>query len=172
LRRNTLELLAIASGVYIFFLLSLRSLVPEEITPSVTLLALPLIVLAVILVADLSYRATVPSSTLTQSGPKRFRARDVQFLSRQVEVAAGASQAYFETILLNRLRELMIDRVSLEMGIEKETVKRELADGRFGPALVRDPILYRLLYGSRPPRGAARLKMLRETIAKIEAWKA
>jgi len=96
----------------------------------------------------------------------------VQFLSRQIEVAAGASQAYFETILLNRLRDVMIERVSLETGMEKEIVKRELADGRLGPALVRDPVLYSLLYDSRPLKGSARIEMLRETTVRIEAWKA
>ena len=172
MRRSTLKLLAVASGVYVFLLVSLRSLVPEGLTSTITLLALPLIVLALVLVADLSYRATIPSRTATQSKPKRFRARNVEFLSRQVEVAAGASQAYFETILLNRLRDLMIERVSLETGMGKESVKRDLADSRFGPALVRDPLLYRLLYDSRPLRGAARVAMLRETIARIGAWKA
>jgi hypothetical protein len=172
LRRSTLRLLVLASGIYVLFLIFLRSLVPETLTPSITLLALPLIILAVILVSDLSHRATGPSKTPAQTRVRRFRARDVRYLSRQVEVASKASEAYFETILLNRLRDILAEKVSLETGIEKEYVKLELVDPVKGPALVRDVPLYRLLYSSTPLKGAMRVKMLREAIDGIEAWKA
>jgi hypothetical protein len=89
-----------------------------------------------------------------------------------VEVASRASEAYFETILLNRLRDILVEKVSLETGIEKENVKQDLADAVKGPALVRDVPLYRLLYSSTPLKGAMRVKMLREAIDGIEAWKA
>ena len=172
MRRSTLKLLVIASGIYILFLIFLRSLVPETLTPSITLLALPLVILVLILVSDLSYRATTPSKTPTRTRLRRFQARDVQYLSRQIVVASTGSQAYFESILLNRLRDILAEKVSLETGIEKEKVKQELADAVKGPALVRDEPLYRLLYSSTPPKGAARVKMLREAIDGIEAWKA
>ena len=172
MRRSTLKLLVIASGIYILFLIFLRSLVPETLTPSITLLALPLVILVLILVSDLSYRATAPSKTPARTRLRRFQARDVQYLSRQVEVASTGSQQYFESILLNRLRDILAEKVSLETGIEKEKVKQELADAVKGPALVRDEPLYRLLYSSTPPKGATRVKMLREAIDGIEAWKA
>ncbi len=172
MRRSTLKLLVLASGVYVLFLVFLRSLVPETTTPSVTLLALPLIILVLILVSDLSYRATVPSKTPAQTRVRRFQAWDVQYLSRQVEVASNASQAYFESILLSRLRDILAEKVSLETGIEKENVKQELADAVKGPVLVGNGPLYRLLYSSTPPKGATRVKMLREAIDGIEAWKA
>jgi hypothetical protein len=82
------------------------------------------------------------------------------------------SHAYFESILLNRLRDILVEKISLETGIEKEKVRRQLADRVMGPALVRDRPLYRLLYSSTPPVGATRVKMLREAIDGIEAWKA
>jgi hypothetical protein len=172
LRRSTVKLLVIASGAYVLFLVFLRSLVPETITPSITLLALPLIILVLILVSDLSYRATAPSETPVRTRLRRFQARDVQYLSRQVEVASSGSQAYFESILLNRLRDILAEKVSLETGIEKENVKQELADAVNGPALVGNGLLYRLLYSSTPPKGATRVRMLREAIDGIEAWKA
>jgi hypothetical protein len=172
LRRSTLKLLVLSSGVYVLFLVFLRSLVPETLTPSITLLALPLIILVLILVSDLSYRATAPSETPARTRLRRFQARDVQYLSRQVEVASSGSQAYFESILLNRLRDILAEKVSLETGIEKENVKQELADAVKGPALVGNEQLYRLLYTSTPPKGATRVKMLREAIDRIEAWKA
>ena len=171
MRRSYLKRLILASGVYIFFLIFLRSLVPEELTPSISLLAIPLVILALFLARDLFYRSAGPSETPTQTGPRRFRARDVQLLTRQVEVASSASQGFFETILLARLRDLFAEKVGLEMGVEKEKVKRQLGDGRLGPALVRDQGLYRLLYSSPPRRAAARIKMLREAIDGIEAWK-
>ena len=172
MRRSTLKLLVIASGIYVLFLIFLRSLVPETLTPSITLLALPLVILVLILVSDLSYRATAPSKTPARTRLRRFQARDVQYLSRQVEVASTGSQAYFESILLNRLRDILAEKVSLETGIDKDNVKQELADAVKGPARVRDGSLYRLLYSSTPPKGATRVKMLREAIDGIEAWKA
>ena len=172
MKRSTLKLLGVASGIYVLFLIFLRSLVPETLTPSLTLLALPLVILVLILVSDLSYRATAPSKTLVRPKIRRFQARDVQYLSRQVDVASTGSQAYFESILLNRLRDILAEKVSLETGIEIGNVKQELADPVKAPALVRDEPLYRLLYSSTPSKGAARVKMLREAVDRIEAWKA
>jgi len=172
LRRSTLKLLVLASGVYVLFLVFLRSLIPETLAPSVTLLALPLVILALILVSDLSYRATAPSKTPAQTRSRRFQARDVQYLTRQVEVASAGSPAYFDSILLGRLRDILVEKVSLETGIEKENVKQELGDPVKGPALIRNGTLYRLLYSSTAPKGAARIRMLREAIDGIEAWKA
>ena len=171
MRRSTLKLLVLSSGVYVLFLVFLRSLVPETLTPSVTLLAVPLVILVLILVSDLSYRATVPSETPARTRLRRFQARDVQYLSRQVAVASSGSQAYFESILLSRLRDILAEKVSLETGIEKENVKQELADAVKGPVIVGNGPLYRLLYSSTTPKGATRIKMLREAIDGIEAWK-
>lgn len=171
MRRGTVKLLVLSSGLYVLFLVFLRSLIPETLTPSVTILALPLLILVLILVSDLSYRATIPLKIPAQRRVQRFQARDVQYLSRQVEVASIGSQAYFESILLSRLRDILAEKVSLETGIEKEKVKQELADAVKGPALVRDGSLYRLLYSSTFARGATRVKMLREAVDGIEAWK-
>ncbi|TMI21707.1 hypothetical protein E6H31_04895 [Candidatus Bathyarchaeota archaeon] len=172
MRHSTLKLLVLSSGLYVLFLVFLRSLLPEPLAPSITILALPLLILVLILVSDLSYRATTPLKTPARTRVQRFQARDVQYLSRQVEVASIGSQAYFESILLSRLIDIFAEKVSLETGIEKEKVKQELADAVKGPALVRDGLLYRLLYGSTSFRGATRVKMLREAVDGIEAWKA
>ena len=150
----------------------LRSIIPETLTPTVSLLALPLVLLVLVLAVDLSDRATIPSRRKAPERPRRLRALDVQYLTRQVEVAAKASPAYFETILRGRLRELLVEKVSLETGVEKESVKRALADGNIGPGLLKDLEFYKLLYYS-PPRGAeARLQLLRQVIDRIEGWKA
>ncbi len=171
MKTSTLRLLIIVSGIYVLSLVLLRSIIPETLTPTVSLLALPLVLLALILAVDLSDRATIPSGTKAREGSRRLRARDVQFLTRQVEVAAKASPAYFETILRGRLRDLLVEKVSLETGMEKESVKRTLADGNLGPRLLKDLEIYKLLYYS-PPRGAeARLQLLRRIIDRIEGWK-
>jgi hypothetical protein len=170
LKRSTLKLLVPASAVYVFFLIFLKSIIPEKITPSVTLLALPLIILALILVSDLSNRAIVPSKNPIHVKSRRVRARDVQFLARQVDVASRASSEYFETIVLSRLRGLIVEKVSLEIGVDKERVKQELENRGLGPIMIGQK-LHRLLYGSPPPRGVARVKMLQEAVDGIEAWK-
>ncbi len=164
--------MAYASTVYLFLLLIFRIVIPEALTSSVTLLALPLVLFAMILAVDLADRATLPSETLHQESPRVLRARDVQSLTRQVGVAAKASPAYFENILRNRLRDLLVEKVSLETGMEKEEVKKALSDDKLGPRLLRDPRTYALLYYNPPPRAEQRLQMLREIIDRIEGWKA
>jgi hypothetical protein len=164
--------LAYASTVYLSLLLILRIVIPDTLTSSVTLLALPLVLFAMILAVDLADRSTFPSETLSQESPRVLRARDVQSLTRQVGVAAKASPAYFENILRSRLRDLLVDKVSLETGMEKEEVKQVLSDDKLGPRLLRDPRTYALLYYAPPPRAEQRLQMLREIIDRIEGWKA
>ncbi len=96
---------------------------------------------------------------------------DMQSLTRQVEVAGRSSPGYFDTVLRNRLRDLLIEKVSLETGMERESVRRTLADERQGPLLLGDFALYRLLYYPPARKSEARLQMLRETIDRIESWK-
>ncbi len=172
MKRKTLRLLVLASGIYLSLALVLRSFIPDALTPTVSLLAFPLVVLAILLVIDLSSRATYPSETNVRKTPERLRARDVQYLARQVKVAAKASPAYFEAILLNRLRDLLTEKVSLETGMEKKSLKRVLADDRLGPRLLRDQETYALLYHSPPSSPDERLETLRRAIDRIERWKA
>lgn len=96
---------------------------------------------------------------------------DVQSLTRQVEVAGRSSPAYYDTVLGKRLRHLLVEKVSLETGMERELVRKTLAEERQGPRLLRDFVLYKLLYYPPARNSAARLQMLRETIDRIESWK-
>jgi hypothetical protein len=171
LKRNTITLLILVSAFYLFLFTIFRNLVPESAIPNLSLLAIPLVVLALILTTDLRRRATTPTERHTSKEPKRIRARDVQSLTRQLEVAANASPGYFETILRARLRELLAEKVSLEMGIEKETVKKALANPTQGQQLLKDQKMYELLYYHPPIGPELRLQMLREIIDRIEAWK-
>lgn len=92
-------------------------------------------------------------------------------MTRQIDVATHASSDYFESILLLRLREILVNKVSLETGLEREGVLGLLGDYRLGVGLLRDERLYRLLYSKPGGRGAARVRMLEETVERIEAWK-
>jgi len=172
LKRSTLILLVLASAFYFLLLTIFRNIVPESVAPSLSLLALPLVLLALILTIDLRNRSTSPMETKVRKDSRALRARDVQSLTRQVEVAGNASPAYFETILRNRLRNLLAEKVSLETGMEKESVKKALADNKLGPQLLKDPRTYALLYYPPPHSPDSRLQLLREIIDRIEGWKA
>ena len=100
-----------------------------------------------------------------------MRARDVQSLTRQLEVASSASPAYFETIIRVRLRGLLVEKVSLETGVERETVKKALTDRIQGMRLLKDQRMYELLYYHLTLSPESRLRMLREVIERIEAWR-
>ena len=172
MRQSTLRLLVPASAVYILFLFFLRSLIPEKITPSVALLAFPLIILAAIFISDLSTRAVAPTTDQVRNKPPRNKTREVQYLTRQLEVATKASPTYFDSAILGRLREALTDKVNLETGMDKESIRRLLTNPEQGPRLLGDVQLYRLLFYPPPRRAQERLPMLREIIDRIEGWKA
>ena len=172
MKRRTLRLLGLASALYVAFLIFVRSILPENVAPSIPLLAAPLILLALILSNDLSYHATAPSPKATRPVQQRIPARDVQFLTEQVAVGVSASASYFDGIVLSRIREMLSEKVSLETGLEKKSVKEMLAKPTGGMRLLGDQELHKLVYSRPPSRGQARLKMLTEAIERIEAWKA
>jgi len=74
--------------------------------------------------------------------------------------------------VLDRLREALVEKVSLETGMDKKDVKRILTNRQEAGTILRDPELLRLLYTEAPKKGNERLTMLRETVDHIEAWKA
>ena len=172
MKPSTAKLLTFAGLVYIGFVIFVRGFLPAELALPIPLLVIPLALLVIILVSNLASRVTVPSNLPTPKPYRRFLGGDLRNLTRQVEVASRASPSFFEDVLLSRLRESLQEKVSLETGFEKEKVRKILADERQGPGLLRDKTLYRLLYSAPPGRGQTRLKMLREAIARVEAWKA
>ena len=171
MKRSTLKLLVFASLAYIGFLVIIRGFFSSEFTPPIGFLVVPLIPLILILVSDLASRVTTTSEIPSPKPSGRISGREVQFLTRHVQVATRASTSYFESLLVSRLKELLVERVSLESGMEPEKVRETLADRKLGPALLRDASLYGLLYDVPRVRGDMRVKMLRETIMRIEAWK-
>jgi hypothetical protein len=171
LKKNTLKLIAATSVLYFAVLFLSRGFLPPDITPPLYLLVGPLLLVLLVLVSDLSVRATSPSESAIRKPPSRTLAREVKLLTRQIDVATQASSAYFESILLSRLRDVLVNKVSLETGLEREGVLDLLGNYRLGVGLLRDERLYRLLYSKPGARGAARVKMLDEAVERIEAWK-
>jgi len=94
----------------------------------------------------------------------------VKFLSGQIKIATKASDSYFETIVRTRLRELLITKVSLETGLEKDTTRRTLSDPEQSRELLHDDELYTILYGALP-LARARTKMIEKAADLIGAWK-
>ena len=131
----------------------------------------PLLLVVLIIVSDLAYRATTPTETPARNTPGRRLAREVRLLTQQIEVGTRASPEYFDTFLLARLREILVERVSLETGMDRALVREVLANWKLGPGLLHDRELYNLLYTEPPPRGGARFRLLKEAVSRIEAWK-
>jgi hypothetical protein len=168
---NTVRLLFWSAVTYAIILVLVRGIFPAESTPTISLTGIPLIVMVLIIVRDLTRRSTSPSLQRPIETSTVFRPNPVQFLNGQFRIAASASNSYFENAVRARLRELLITKVSLETGLTTETVRRELSDPSQGPRLLEDESLYRLLYGPAPQRGLARINMIGDAITLIGDWK-
>ena len=134
-------------------------------------LAVPLLVVLIMMVSDLSGRATVPAKQGRRLKAGRMLAWDIERLTRQIEVGSMASRDYYNSVLLEKLRGILVEKVCLETGMEREQVRDALKNGIFGPALLRDKELYRLLYTGAPVPGSGRVDLLEQAIVAIEAWK-
>jgi len=171
LKQSTLRLVVVVSALYFFILFLARGLFPSGFTLPFYFLAAPLLLVVLVLVSDLTGRATVPTETPLKAVRGRTLSRRVQELARQIEVGATSSRSYYDSILLARLQALLVEKVSLETGMDKKRVQEILKNETLGPGLLRSQELYRLLYSGAPARGPGRVKLLEEAVAEIEAWK-
>ncbi len=171
MKKSSLRLVVVAAAAYYALLFLVSSLSATNLPPLLFLIV-PLVVLVMILVSDLSYRAQVPTEIVARNPPSRKLAREVQELTRQIEVGSRASQEYFENVVLARLRDVLVGKVVVETGLDPQRVRETLGNQRLGPGLLRDETVYRLLYSpSRAGRGSGRVNMLEEAVARIEDWK-
>jgi hypothetical protein len=99
-----------------------------------------------------------------------FKENSIDFMSGQIRVAANASDSYFENLVRSRLKELLITKISLETGLESDTVRRSLSDKGQGTELLHGDEFYRVLYGPIPGTPGARIQMVRDAIEMIGAW--
>lgn len=171
MKRAAIRLLVILSAVYFLVLYLARGLVPAGSSFPLYFLAAPLLVVLIIIVSDLSGRATVPSKQQRRPMAGRMLAWDIERLTRQIEVGSTASRDYYNSVLLEKLRGILVEKVCLETGMERERVRDALKNRMLGPALLRDKELYRLLYTGSPVPGSERVDLLEQAIAAIESWK-
>ncbi len=171
MKKRTVKLVVVASIPYYAILYLVSGLFPAEFTPPPYFLVSPLLVLVFIFARDLARRATVPTGVAMKNPPSRTLSRDVEQLTRRIEVGSSSSQSYFDSLLQARLRGVLVERLALETGIERERVRELLENPRLGRGLVRNDRLYRLLYTRPPEPGPARVKLLNDIATMLEDWK-
>ena len=170
MKRETLKLLVYSSLLYTAALVIARSFLPEDPIPSLSLLIGPLVIFFIVIWRDLSSRTTEPTKLVSQP-PQKGPRYEMENLAKQIEVASESSYQYLENALLNRIRDILVERITIETGIERAEVRRRLANKRQGPSFLGDEQLYNLLYTMEPPKGPDRLRLIEETLGRIESWK-
>ncbi len=148
-----------------------RGFLTESSDVHIYFLVFPFVVIVLALAVDLAGRVTTPTETARKAPPPRKLGRGIERLTKQVEVGISASKGYYETVLRTRLREILVEKVALETGMENDAAKEVLKNRSLGPRLLRDPELYALLYSGAPAPGPERIANLERTVKLIEAWK-
>jgi hypothetical protein len=154
---------------YAILLVLVRGTLPPDSAPTVSLVGIPLIVIAAIIARDLARRSTNPSVTPAIPYPSGLSDDPVRFLRDQIRIAASASDSYFENIVRARLKELLITKVALEKGMDRDATRRVLSDPRQGRELLDNDELYTVLYGP-PPSKWIRIRMIEKAVDMIGAW--
>ncbi len=167
---TTVKSLFFYGVAYCILLVLVRGTLPSESSPTLSLVGIPLVAIAVIIARDLARRATSPRITPKTSSPAGFTENPVQFLSGQIRAAAAASDSYFENVIRARLKELLTTKVALETGMERDAAGRILSDPEQGPRLLHSEELYTVLYGALPEPFAI-TAMIERAVDMIGAWK-
>src|SRR5881296_3416195 len=171
--RKSLRLILLASIAYAAAVYLTRGFLPNSIPTTLTFLVFPLALLAVMLYLDLHLRARVPSPTLLPGKQStRSLGHEVQLLTKRIEVATNSSADYYERIVLGRMKELMVEKASIETGVAVDDVRKILSDPRLARGFLRNDALYNLLYTRSISRGKDRRNMLARLTDLIEDWKA
>jgi hypothetical protein len=157
--------------VYGILLVFARGILPSNTIPAVSLAGVPLIVIALIIVRDLSRRSTSPTVVPRSLGNRGMKEDPVRFLGGQIRVAANASDSYFDNVVRSRLRELLISKVALETGYDPITIRGIMSDPKRGGELLHDKELYMALYGQLPDTKYALMQMVENAIDMIGDWK-
>ncbi len=153
-------------------LVLVRGVFPPNSAPELSIAGVPLIVIALIIVRDLSRRSTGPSTIPKIVSKKGFKEDPVKFLGGQIKVAANSSDSYFDNVVRSRLRELLISKMALETGYDLNTIRGIMSDPKRGSDLLGDHDLYMMLYGQLPDTTYALRQIIEDAIDLIGAWKA
>ncbi len=171
LKNPTSRLVIVACLLYFATLVLARGSFPQDFNPPIYFLVIPLLLAIGFLVVGLSNSATVPREPLEKELYQSRMTREIVTLTRQIQVATGASQEYYDGVLRARLRDILAEKVCLETGIERQKVNALLQDEKQAPRLLRDVRLCRLLYSREAGMPAERVRMLLEAVQRIEEWK-
>lgn len=158
---------AVAYGA---LLVIVRGALPQGPSQTISLLGIPLLIVAIIIARDLAGRSTNPTMVKTESSKTSLRDDPVALLSNQIRVAASASDSYFDLVVRARLKDLLIDKVALETGLEKDTVRQSLFDKQQALQLLRNRALYDALNGPVPATGPEKVNLINRAIDMIGAW--
>ena len=157
---------AVAYGV---ILVLISGSLPAGSYQTITLLGIPLVIVALFVAYDLSRQATNP--TPVKGNPTTFFTADsVQFLSNQIRVAMRASDSYYNGTLRARLKELLINKAAIEKGLTKEEVRRLLSQPKTAAKLLHNNSLYDALLGPVPKSSEDKLKTINRAIDTIGEW--
>ena len=168
---RTINLVFWSVVAYAVMLILIRGFLPQGSPQTISLLGIPLLVVAVFIARELTRESTTP--TVGSRKPPDSTSRDdpVELLRNQLGTAVAASDSYFENGIRVRLRELLVDKMVLETGLEKEAFKQLWDDPERAQQLIQNDELYEVLRGPVPSAGAERLKMIDRAIDMIEEWK-
>lgn len=168
---RSIKLVLWSAVAYGILLVVVRGAFPQDSSQTISLLGIPLLVVAFIIARDLTGRSTSPT-IVKKAPPATDLGNDpVAFLSSQIRVATAASDSYFDNVVRARLKELLIDKVALETGFDRETVKRWLPDRKLAQQVLHNEALYDALIGPVPAAGSEKMKTLNRAIDMIEEWK-
>ena len=158
---------AVAYGV---ILVLIRGALPDGSYQTITLLGIPLVVVAVFIARDLARQATNPIPV--QVHPVTSLTVDpVLFLSDQIRIAMRASDSFYDGTVRARLKELLINKAAIEKGLSKDEVRLLLSDPKSAARLLHDSSLYEALLGPVPKTGGDKVKMINSAIDMIGEWK-
>ncbi len=153
MKRETVKLLFWTALAYIVFLIILRGAYPSNSTPAASLIAIPLLISAIILIRDMLLRST-----------------NFEEIVDKKSLEKSSSRSYFDDVVRARLRELLISKVSLESGLDLEQARHEMREEEKAMRFLKNEALYKLLYSPIPEKGRARIVMIRDAVDLIEAW--
>ena len=150
----------------------MRGALSPDSTPTLAVAGIPLVVIVFVIVRDLSRRSTGPTALPVVFPSSTLKVDPVKVLSGQLRVAAKASDSYFENVVRTRLRELLISKVALETGLEREQARRILLDSKLCQTVLRNQELYEILFRPVPRTSMNRMKMIDRVVEMIGEWQA
>ena len=167
------RLLFWSTVTYAILLLLIRGIFSSDYMAAISITGVPLVVVTVIIARDLMRRSTNPVAVRSMPQHEYYRRNPVEFLASQLRATHSASHSYFENVILSRLKELLITKVSLETGISTEEVRRRLSDARQGPRILHDDDLYEVLFeqAAESDHDSPEMDIVEDAIGLIGAWK-